>query len=665
MCVCAVEERPLDYVCGTHEIEQTAENLAIADEHGDDEDFSTSLPEEGQSDSDISSDDGDDVTLSRRGRKRKAKRMDGFLNDEELGDELPLSVRRAARKAANEEEDDDFADRLLVSARKRASETRRIDNTQDELVREKVKSAFQQGLDMASNELQDDGKEYKPSLVSSAVEEALFRLYGGTTKDYKTKMRSLHFNLKDPNNKELRAHVLRGDISPDNFVRMTANELASKELAEYRKRKEEEALKMSVLDAEAAAKFSTAAALEVKGEKSKTTKLTEIPEDEHPVAVSENGERGDGAEKSDEEKLEPSPVKERHVETQGKMLEEEDKDPDTARAPSGLDWASIKSASMQAAKEQPNYIAEFSNLEPIEEPQAMNECDENLKKLFLPCPEPLALGLDKWKGTVSVPGLGNCTMSGSSLSGCGDLEVLLGKGLSAKGRLALENLEKFLSELHLSKHRTATVGILKASSDDKNNNEESVSSQTLVSHYKEKDRAGVAKSTSGVEVYLIPRCPLATKLLQVAQNLEPDVFQECITKQGIDVADDTEMDVFIAVAVHKKDMVARPKNIPPPPPALPAGLDLNAISALAEAIGVVQSNPPPPPVPMVSTSLPPDLDLSGISALAQAFGVSESTNPMNTSSQLPMTSLRPAPMTSSKPLPMKKTGQDIPNPMRK
>lgn len=51
---------------------------------------------------------------------------------------------------------------------------------------------------------------------------------GGTTKEYRTKMRSLHFNLKDPHNKELRAHVLRGDITPDNFVRMTANELASK-----------------------------------------------------------------------------------------------------------------------------------------------------------------------------------------------------------------------------------------------------------------------------------------------------------------------------------------------------------------------------------------------------------------------------------------------------
>ena len=131
---------------------------------------------------------------------------------------------------------------------------------------------------------------------------------------------SYYRHVQDPHNPELRAHVLRGDIDPAAFVRMTATELASKarllftrgrpraarcprmaprrcarsccapraraggldphsaaaahshgsprpplqELAAYRKAKEEEALKMSVLDAEAAARFSTAAALDAR-----------------------------------------------------------------------------------------------------------------------------------------------------------------------------------------------------------------------------------------------------------------------------------------------------------------------------------------------------------------------------------------------------------------
>ena len=48
------------------------------------------------------------------------------------------------------------------------------------------------------------------------------------TKEYKGRVRTLHFNLKDPANPELRAHVLRGDIAADVFVGMTATELASK-----------------------------------------------------------------------------------------------------------------------------------------------------------------------------------------------------------------------------------------------------------------------------------------------------------------------------------------------------------------------------------------------------------------------------------------------------
>ena len=648
--VCAVDARPLDHVCASNEIQQTAENLAEGLAGNDDGDVSASLSGGSQSDSDeVSSEDDEDVSLSTRGRKRKAKKMDGFLNEEELGDELPLSLRRNARRAAMEEDDDEFADRLLVSARKKAAEKQVVKSTQDDSVREKVKKAFQQGLDMAATELQSD--DHKPSLVSSAVEEALFRLYGGTTKDYKTKMRSLHFNLKDPNNKELRAHVLRGDISPDNFVRMTANELASKELAEYRKRKEEEALKMSVLDAEAAAKFSTAAALEVKDEKTKTiVKPKEIPQGA-PTAVSGKEEAEVPMEKVEEIKSQPSREKEKpEVHT----FEEEGRDPE--RAPSGLDWASIKSASVQASKAQPNYISDLAKLETLDEIVTVTECDENLKKLFLPCPERLALGCDKWNGVVSVPGIGNCSMSASSLTGSGDIEVLLGNGLSAKGRLSLESLDKFLSELHLSKHRTATVGILRESSTQPESTEESVSAQSLVSHYKEKDRAGVAKSTSGVEVYLIPDSPLATKLLHVAQYLEPEIFQECITKQGIEIGGPVGTDVFVAVAVHKKDMIAKQKN---PPAALPAGLDLGAISALAQAIGVGPApQPPPPPLPAAPVSLPPNLDLSGISALAQAFGVGDNPNPdmrpMEPSGHVPMMPTRPMPMKSSKPNPMRK-----------
>ena len=51
---------------------------------------------------------------------------------------------------------------------------------------------------------------------------------GNAGKDYKAKYRSLVFNLRDPNNPDLRARVLGGEISPDKLVQLSAAELASK-----------------------------------------------------------------------------------------------------------------------------------------------------------------------------------------------------------------------------------------------------------------------------------------------------------------------------------------------------------------------------------------------------------------------------------------------------
>lgn len=55
------------------------------------------------------------------------------------------------------------------------------------------------------------------------------------------------FNLKDPNNPELREKVLSTKISPERLCSMTPEELASKELSEWRMAKAEELDKMIVL----------------------------------------------------------------------------------------------------------------------------------------------------------------------------------------------------------------------------------------------------------------------------------------------------------------------------------------------------------------------------------------------------------------------------------
>lgn len=77
---------------------------------------------------------------------------------------------------------------------------------------------------------------------------------GSITSEYKSKARTLAFNLKDPTNPDLRAHVLAGDIPPATLVTMSAADLASKDVAEFRRRVEEEHNKAIELDPEAAAK---------------------------------------------------------------------------------------------------------------------------------------------------------------------------------------------------------------------------------------------------------------------------------------------------------------------------------------------------------------------------------------------------------------------------
>lgn len=85
------------------------------------------------------------------------------------------------------------------------------------------------------------------SSLALKIEAELFRFFGGVNKKYKEKGRSLLFNLKDRNNPELIKQVINGEIPPDRLCSMTAEELASKELSEWRIAKAEAYAQMVVL----------------------------------------------------------------------------------------------------------------------------------------------------------------------------------------------------------------------------------------------------------------------------------------------------------------------------------------------------------------------------------------------------------------------------------
>uniref|UniRef100_A0A1J3CP87 PHD finger protein 3 n=1 Tax=Noccaea caerulescens TaxID=107243 RepID=A0A1J3CP87_NOCCA len=101
--------------------------------------------------------------------------------------------------------------------------------------------------DLGENETGGEKACEDPNLLASKIELELFKLFGGVNKKYKEKGRSLLFNLKDKNNPELRESVMSGKISPERLCSMTAEELASKELSQWRQAKAEEMAEMVVL----------------------------------------------------------------------------------------------------------------------------------------------------------------------------------------------------------------------------------------------------------------------------------------------------------------------------------------------------------------------------------------------------------------------------------
>ncbi|GFS35368.1 hypothetical protein Acr_00g0039410 [Actinidia rufa] len=86
-----------------------------------------------------------------------------------------------------------------------------------------------------------------PKSMALRIEIELFKLFGDVNKKYKERGRSLLFNLKDRNNPELRERVMSGELPPERLCSMTAEELASKELSQWRIAKAEELAQMVVL----------------------------------------------------------------------------------------------------------------------------------------------------------------------------------------------------------------------------------------------------------------------------------------------------------------------------------------------------------------------------------------------------------------------------------
>lgn len=109
----------------------------------------------------------------------------------------------------------------------------------NDAMRQKTAVLMLEGLHKALLE----GATGDPVEIATEVEQAIFSQHKGVNAQYKTKVRSLAFNMKDARNPDLRARVLEGDITGHVLVTLSSDELASNERRKENKEIRQHALR--------------------------------------------------------------------------------------------------------------------------------------------------------------------------------------------------------------------------------------------------------------------------------------------------------------------------------------------------------------------------------------------------------------------------------------
>ncbi|KAF5726883.1 transcription elongation factor A protein 1 [Tripterygium wilfordii] len=110
-----------------------------------------------------------------------------------------------------------------------------------DISRDKVRELVKDSLDKAVAEA-GGATEIDPRNLATMIESVMFKSMGSFNGPNKLKYRSILFNLKDPKNPDFRRKVLRGKVTPEAFVSMTTEEMAS-----HQRRKENQQIRKKAL----------------------------------------------------------------------------------------------------------------------------------------------------------------------------------------------------------------------------------------------------------------------------------------------------------------------------------------------------------------------------------------------------------------------------------
>uniref|UniRef100_A0A2P2LV99 Transcription elongation factor n=1 Tax=Rhizophora mucronata TaxID=61149 RepID=A0A2P2LV99_RHIMU len=113
-------------------------------------------------------------------------------------------------------------------------------------VREILAEAFSKVAGEAGEDIRDEVNACDPIRVAVSVESAMFEKMGRSNGTQKFKYRSIMFNIKDPNNPDLRRKVLLGRVKPEQLITMSPEEMAS----EQRQRENNQIKEKALFDCE-------------------------------------------------------------------------------------------------------------------------------------------------------------------------------------------------------------------------------------------------------------------------------------------------------------------------------------------------------------------------------------------------------------------------------
>ncbi|KAG6549962.1 hypothetical protein Mapa_008473 [Marchantia paleacea] len=412
--------------------------------------------------------------------------------------------------------------------------------------------------------------------VTWDIEAHLFSYNGGVNKKYKEKARSLLFNLKDKSNPELRARVFSGEITPQILVRMTGEQLASKELSQWRTAKAEAFASMVVLtdadvDPRRIVKKTHKGEFQVMKEAdlSPSVDPIELTTSSFPIMVKKDPEEGGKADLSpgSNSRSQDSNKNQRKSSSSSTDDRQGERSSDCGAAVEGLggELPTIMSLDeyIDTRDEAPSHRSESVHTTP--EGRTENKVSLSMREsatLLTPTGSPshmlesntnknnksqsvrnaevasstvtLSKKRDResaglvWEGSVQLSATRFAPVDGIFKSG-ERLELKdWPKSVEIKGRVRLGALDKFLQDLQLSRSRTVTVMSL-CPSDRQGSDLKQVRAylREMADQYRMGDRAGFVEPAQGFELYLLaPGCASLDVLGDLPSATSPNVERD-------------------------------------------------------------------------------------------------------------------------------------------